>query len=94
MEELDYNTTDRVSTEYGEGAVHVRGKHAGSAQPSLYAVFDEREQVSDTAGPLNEEYIISFREGYKAACSFHNVDRGTPDEDQLLDRAKSVGMQI
>ena len=94
MEELDYNSTDRVSTEYGEGAVHVREKYAGSQQPSLYAVFDEREQVSDTAGPLNEAYIISFREGYKAACSFHNVDRGKPDEEQLLDRVESVGMQI
>lgn len=36
-----------------------------------YAVFDEGEQVSDTAGPLNEDYIMTFVEAYSTAKRRH-----------------------
>lgn len=44
--------------------VEIRTEVRGVAH---YAVFDEGEQVSDTAGPLNEEYILTFVESYSRA---------------------------
>lgn len=92
MRDLDYDETERVNTEYGEGPVHVR--EYTESQPVRYAVFDEREQVSDTAGPLNEEYIISFREGYNAACDHHDVERDSPDDEQLKDRLSGARFDL
>jgi len=34
--------------------------------------------VSDTGGPLNEEYIINFREGYIAAKERYTEDESSP----------------
>lgn len=61
---LSFEESERPPTEYGEGTVHIRQQDNGVMH---YAVFDGYEQVSDTGGPLNEEYIITFQEAYAKA---------------------------
>ena len=73
--ELSFEESKRPPTEYGEGEVHVRQQNKGVMH---YAVFDGEEQVSDTGGPLNEEYIISFREGYIEAKERYTEDEIRP----------------
>lgn len=41
--------------------VHIRQENRGVM---MYAVFDDKEQVSDEYGPLNETEVIMFAEGY------------------------------
>jgi hypothetical protein len=70
LPELDYDETGLAGIHDDPDApdsfdpadgVEVRAAHHGVAH---YAVFDEGKQVSDTAGPLNEQYVLAFVEGY------------------------------
>jgi len=61
---MKFKDGERPNTKYGEGTVHVRQEHRGVM---YYAVFDGEDRVSDTVGPLNEQYIMNFLEGYRAA---------------------------
>mgnify|MGYP006275416001 CR=1 FL=1 len=54
---------DREDEDFAEG-VHIRQENRGVMH---YAVFDGEEQVSEEAGPLNEEYILAFIEAYSEA---------------------------
>lgn len=48
-----------------------------------YAVFDDDEQVSDTVGPMNEDYILHFVEAYSTAKRrFTDVDEEWPTNDE------------
>ena len=78
--ELSFEESKRPPTEYGEGEVHVRQQYRGVMHRGVmhYAVFDGEEQVSDTGGPLNEEYIMSFREGYIEAKERYTKDESHP----------------
>lgn len=59
--------------------VKVRAEDRGVMH---YAVFDEGEQISDTVGPLNEEYILHFVEAYSnAKRRYAEVDDEWPTND-------------
>jgi hypothetical protein len=64
VEPMNFEESERPPTKYGEGTIHIRQEHRGVI---YYAVFDGQERVSDTVGPLDDEYIIAFKEGYEAA---------------------------
>lgn len=50
--------------------VHIRQDPSDGVV--TYAVFDGEEQVSDEAGPLNEDYILFFARAYSAAKEKYN----------------------
>lgn len=54
---------EKEDKDFAEG-VHIRQEDRGVV---MYAVFDGEEQVSEEAGPIGENYIISFAEGYSKA---------------------------
>ena len=54
---------DREDKDFADG-VHIRQELVGVMH---YAVFDGEEQVSEAAGPLGEDHILSFVEGYSEA---------------------------
>lgn len=64
VEPMKFYESRRPPTKYGEGRIHVREEDRGVMH---YAVFDGKDRVSDTVGPLDNQYIIAFLEGYKAA---------------------------
>lgn len=59
---MEYEESERPETEYGEGEVHVRQEDRGVM---FYAVFDGEEQVSEEYGPMGEDRIIGFLNGYR-----------------------------
>lgn len=74
------NYEDSEPSEYQEIAnkdfaedVHIRQELRGVMH---YAVFDGEKQVSEECGPMNDEYIIAFAEGYsKHKKRIHEKER-------------------
>lgn len=63
---MEYSESERTGFQNREEKDFAEGVHIrqGMKGVMMYAVFDEEEQVSEEVGPLNEDYIINFADGY------------------------------
>jgi len=63
-EEAEKAPVPGSDVEFNEDGVHIREEDRGIM---MYAVFDEKEQVSQEFGPLNDSECLVFAEAYKKA---------------------------